>query len=448
MSLRKIERFFIGAAVFSIPFGTGMFYNFVVSYDLLMVQDLFILMAYLFWMNRTGLFTKGRLFLGSIGVWLSMLIIWSIFSLTNAISLQATGIGVYFTIKSFSLYFYILNNTKSKSDVLYYVNMMIFSLLFQGLIGTLQGGLNRTLGLSFLGEKQISMHGIDSRVRGTMTFPNRYGSLLVLWLPFAITLGIFARRSMYKNVLYAAAGLGIIGLFLSLSRSSWAGFFLAMVTMVILLMRRGLLKLKFIAVLFAVFIGVVVLALANKDIIEARLETGADGTHRTRMIDIAFPIIADYPIFGVGLNNYQWHSYKHFSFWQPVHNDFLRFAAETGIPGAIFFAGLLFAFLRESYRGLLIKDKILNAVAISAFCGILAFVVTINIGPQYQHYRIKLAFWAIAGVVFSLRRVYANELRLKKKKMQMELEKQDSKGNRPSGSDRGNSLSAHAMRKI
>lgn len=265
----------------------------------------------------------------------------------------------------------------------------------------------------------MALSKISSRVRGTVGYPNRYGILLIMFLPMAVTMAIFAKRSKYKLVLMAACGFGLMGLFLSLSRSSWAGFACAIAVMSVLLMRRGLLKPKYVAALAAVVVACGIIALINMDVIQARFATGADGRYRARMVNIAIPIIKSYPFFGVGLNNYQWHSYDKFNFWHPVHNEFLRFAAEIGIPGALLFLILLLVFLRETYRSVLIKDAMINTVAIGIFGGVMAFIVAINIGPEYQHYRVKLAFAALAGIAASLRTVKMVEVAMKKRQRLM-----------------------------
>ena len=169
-------------------------------------------------------------------------------------------------------------------------------------------------------------------------------------------------------------------------------------------------------------LGLLTIIFVNWQKIQTRFEVGSDGKFRLRMIDIAKDIISESPVIGVGLNNYQWHSIDFFQFWHPVHNEFLRFAAEIGIPGAIIFTILLLVFLRETYRGVMLRDTLLNAIAIGIFCGVVAFIVAINIGPEYQHYRIKLAFWALAGMAFSLRRVKFFEVAMKKRQEELKLQ--------------------------
>jgi len=414
VSIKQIEKFFLGATLFCIPFGLGAIFNHVVSADLILITDVFMAGLYCVWFYRTNLFSTQRLGFGALGLAGVALIIWSVFSMTSAIALQATGLGIYFMIKSLLLYFYLINNIRTKADIVFVANMLIWALLVQGLIGTLQWLAKGSIGLGFLGERQMLLQKVQSRVRGTIGYPNRYGAILILLLPLAFSMAIFAKRSLYRWLLIVASGFGLFGLFLSLSRASWAGFLIGMVFFVILLFRRGLLKPKFVAAFFMLIVTMIIIVGLNWDRIERRFETGADGRYRARMVDISMDIIEAYPIFGVGLNNYQWHSYSRFNFWHPVHNEFLRFAAETGIPGSIMFTLLLIVFLREAYKGLLIRDTFINAVAIGIFCGLIAFIVAINIGPEYQHYRIKLIFWALGGITFALRRVKMLERKTEK----------------------------------
>lgn len=424
MSLRKIEKFLLGATLFCIPFETGALYNQVVKTDLITATDVMLWSLYLLWMYRTNLFTSERLRFGKVAVWAILMIIWSFLSMTSAIAIQATGLGIYMWIKAFLLYFYLVNNIKTKKQLFFVVNMLVFSVLFQGALGVAQSILGRSVGLDFLGEKQMSFQKEVSRVRGTLGYPNRYGAVMIMLLPLAVSMAVFAKRSFYKWILIAASSFGMMGLFLSLSRSSWGGFLLGMMVFTVILFRRGLLKPKYIVALAVVFVAVIVIAASNWEKIEARFQTGADGRWRVKMIDIALPIIEEYPVFGVGLNNYQWHSYDQFKFWHPVHNEFLRFAAELGVPGCIFFILLIWVFLREAYRNIMLKDAMINAVAIGILCGLIAFIVAINIGPEYQHYRIKQTFWALAGITFALTRIKYLEIKTLKKRKQMQEAKE------------------------
>ncbi len=415
----RIEKYVMAAVLFTLPFGTGLAYTPILKVDLVLMCDVFLALLYALWLYRTNVLTNIRLRAGALFKPAMFILLWSLLSLTSAIAMTATGFGIFMMIKAYMLYFYLVNNIKTKPQLIFAVNALIYSLLFQGIVGTGQFVLGRDLGLGFLGERGSNYGKELARMRGTLGYPNQFGAFIILLLPLAISLAVFVRRSFYKTVLIIASGLGLGTLFLTLSRSSWAGFLIASIVFLFLLFRRGLLKPKFIGGFAALAIAVALIAFLNWDKIQARFESGSEAKWRILMIEIAFPIIADYPVFGVGLNNYQWHSFDEFRFWHPVHNEFLRLAAELGIPGGIFFIWMFVCVLRECYRNIRIKDTTINAVAVGVFCGIVAFMVAINFGPEYQHYRIQMTFWALCGFAFSFQQIRALEIMRAKKQQEM-----------------------------
>jgi O-antigen ligase len=408
----------MAAVLFTLPFGTGAVYTDILKVDLILLCDVLLALLYALWLVRTNFLTSIKLRAGVLIRPALFIIVWSMFSLINAIAMTATGLGVFMHLKALFLYLYLVNNIRTRGQLLFAVNALVFSLLFQGLIGTGQFVLGRDLGLGFLGERSYNYGKELARMRGTLGYPNQFGAFIILLLPLAISLAVFVRRSAYKWILIVTSGLGLATLFLTLSRSSWFGFLIATVVFLFLLFRRGLLKPKFIGGFAALSVAVVLIAFLNWDKILARFETGSEAKWRILMIEIAFPIIKSHPVFGVGLNNYQWHSFDDLRFWHPVHNEYLRYAAELGIPGGIFFLWMFFCVLKETYRHVKIRDALFNAIAIGIYCGIIAFMIAINFGPEYQHYRIKMTFWALCGLAFSFSHIRALEA-MKQKKQQM-----------------------------
>ncbi len=419
MSIARLERLTAAFFMFSTSLGMGFLFTFVIKRDLVLLVDLLMITLYGLWFYRTNGFAGQKLVLKPFGLLALLMMFWATVSLIPAKALQATAIGVFLIIKAFLAYFYFINNIKTRQTLLLMVNMLMLTLLFQGFVSVAQKTLGRPLGLSFLGEKITNLGKDLSRMRGTLGFPNQYGAFVILLLPMAISLSVFVKRSWYKVFLIVTTSFGLAGLFLSLSRSSWAGFLLGMVCFTFIMFRRGLLKPKFIVAIVVMIAVVAGVAFANMDTIEARFESGADGSWRELMVGISIPMIKDNPVFGVGLFNYQYHSFHIFKFWHPVHNTFLRLASETGILGALLFIITIIVVLKESYKMAMKNDGLLSAVATGVFCGYVAFVVAINFGPQYQHYRIKLLFFILAAFAFAMPRIQWYE----KKKVQWQHRK-------------------------
>ncbi|MFQ5636737.1 MAG: O-antigen ligase family protein, partial [bacterium] len=339
-------------------------------------------------------------------------------SALNAISYTMLAFGLYMLFKSYLVYLYIVNRVKTKQELNWLMLWLLVGLSFQGFLGIVQYTTGSSLGLEFLGAQAKTRLAGVTRVRGTIGYPNQFGAWLALLIPMASSLFILEVKSK-KKLLYALVTfLGVMGLLLSFSRSAWAGLIGSSGIFIILLAIKGLLRARYVLTIMVVLIAVTALIVGFWDTIMLRFETGATGKFRLIMVDIAADIIRDNLMVGVGLMNYKFHSIEHFRFWHPVHNTYLRLAAETGIPGLLFFLTLVGVSMREAYAMLRCKDRYLFSVALGSLCSIWAFLFLVNFGPEYQHYRIKFLFWLVIGVIFSLRRIYKNELEAKKRLMQ------------------------------
>lgn len=402
--VKSREKIVLALFLTFIPFETGFIYTRVLKVDLIQISDILLVVLVGYWLMRTNFLSKGDFAFGTFTFPAALMLLWSVFSLVPAESQLAAGFGVFMMVKTFLLYFYLLNYCNSKEKLLWVINVIMIGLLFQGFLGVVQYTTGSSLGLGFLGAMTKYGKAI-SRVRGTMGFPNQFGAYLILLLPLAISLAISARSSLLKLFYLGTSVFGLFTLMFTFSRSSWAGFLFTTAVFMFLMLRRGMLRFKYVVGAGALVILIAGIAMAFWDLILLRFETGAEAKWRLLMIEISFPIIAEHPVFGVGLNNYQWHSFDEFRFWHPVHNDFLRLAAEIGIPGCLFFMTMLFVTLRHAYKQVVSKDKFSATIASGAICCFVAFMVAINFGPEYQVYRIQLVFWVLTAIVFSLGRI-------------------------------------------
>lgn len=90
------------------------------------------------------------------------------------------------------------------------------------------------------------------------------------------------------------------------------------------------------------------------------------------------------PLVGVGLNNYRDTMTKYDEtgiflsriFPNPVRNMFAHVAAETGIGGGIVFCLLIAAALFANWQHLGDRDRLLTAISLAVFAGLLAFIIS------------------------------------------------------------------------
>lgn len=399
---REKERLLLSAMAFTIPFNTGFLYQPTVSSDIIIIFDVFLYTLYILWFIRTQGFQKVS-FYKFRGTYIALIfIVWSALAVILSVSPLSSALGVIQEFKAFLVYFYIINNITDKKKLMTVIEFLVYGLMIQAVIGILQGVLGRTLGLGFLGEPQVSLWWKGARARGTFGFPNMYGSYIGLLISMAISLFIYCHG--WRKLLYLSATvLSLMAVGFSLSRQSWLGIASSLLVMFLLFARAKHMSPKVFRAAMVILVAAIAVGSIYWDMIMWRTEQSTD--YRMRMITIAIQIIRANPVFGVGLYNYQYHAYQFFSFWQPVHNCYLRLACESGVIGMFLFLSFYFLAMRESYRALKFKDKLLNAVGIGIFCGHTAFAVIILFGPQYQHYRHKFLFWLLAGLAVSLKRV-------------------------------------------
>jgi O-antigen ligase len=105
---------------------------------------------------------------------------------------------------------------------------------------------------------------------------------------------------------------------------------------------------------------------------------------RVPLMENAARMIEDNQLVGVGLNAYRANMTRYDEtgifvsqvFPNPVHNVFAHITAEIGIPGGIIFCLLIIVALVESIRTMSMHDRLLFALALGTFAGIISFVIS------------------------------------------------------------------------
>ncbi|MCZ7539874.1 MAG: O-antigen ligase family protein [Anaerolineae bacterium] len=195
------------------------------------------------------------------------------------------------------IYVYILGTVRTREDVLYIIALLLIALFFESII---------IIALRFAGST-IKIAGITgrvdgTRVSGTVGSPNNAGAFIVLSLGAAIGL-LMAKINKATNWLAMFAfGSGAIALIFTLSRGGWLAFAVFMGLLSVLALRRGWLSARVVAVV--VLVGLV-LVLALHNVVIERLTADDRGAAESRipLMRLAFRMIQDYPILGVGINN-------------------------------------------------------------------------------------------------------------------------------------------------
>lgn len=199
------------------------------------------------------------------------------------------------------------------------------------------------------------------RPYGTFSHPNALAGYLTIAMAIVIA-NLKSQISNLRRILYYfVLGIGTIALFLTLSR---VAILIWLVVIVSYFVVHCFYKLKNKHSIFHILLFIPVLILVSwlffKSPLHARFAeiklTDESIVQRENLINSSIAMIKDYPLFGVGLNNFlvnlpQYQTRRSPPFYlQPVHNIFLLIFAETGAAGFLFFTWFFIKTIRQMNR--------------------------------------------------------------------------------------------------
>ncbi len=356
-----------------VPFGPefwqpGYEFYFGVSLKLILAITLFLLFMASFFFKKK----KIKSFLGDKRIAWMLIFLFGLACVSSFFAfrfdLAITGlIRLWLAIWIFFMGRHFFSQPRIRQDFYKY---LISILLFFGVVGTLQFFNGQPLGIDMEDPSTLFPFGFrttDSddiyRVSGFMGHPTYFGSFLLLLMPVA--LGLLFKKISQKiyfdeEILISALALlfGFIAVVGTFSRSAWGA--LLLVLAVFLVKGRTLINwqlLKRSKALTVLIVGLVIFVFSIGSLVFMRAETlryvWTLGSGRGRLVlaKQSLTMMENYPVFGIGFNHFtdeminQGVPEEHRGFIFPVHNTFLLFFSELGIPaGMLFitFVGLLF----------------------------------------------------------------------------------------------------------
>lgn len=322
--------------------------------------------------------------------------------------------------KGLVLYIYLANCVRNERDLKWVLAGLMLGVLFQSLVGIVQGMTGQPIGLDFLGERmrftrQLLAGQTSVRPSGTMWHTNQLAMYLGMTLPVigAILLAPVSRSKKMATAFVLAAGL--FTALLTLSRSTWLGLLTsALVLSVFGMKKRVLSPSSIVAGVIALVLVALAINLAIGGSIGLRLTNDDHGSAESRipLMIGALKVIADYPLLGSGLKNYATTisrydpagEYTDFGKLPIVHNIFLLYAAEVGLLGMAAFIWVLVALGK---RGLNRVGAHEVSLAVAVTAGLLASGLTlimhnmVHVGlagdPQ-----LFVVFWFLSGLMVAL----------------------------------------------
>jgi O-antigen ligase len=283
-------------------------------------------------------------------------------------------------LQLYLVYFYVANFVQTRQDVLFVVSLLLVgcALASLGIINIwLAGGYPPILwGRPWGLPTRVQFHdfagaGGFMRVGGTIGSANNASGYLAFMLVLASSVLFAGLRDKHKWLAISTLAVGGVALIFTFSRGGWVAFLLSMTVMLTLFaLRMRFLSWKAPLIGAAVL---VLLCLPFQEAISRRLFQDDRGSAYSRipLMKLAFRIIEDNPVLGVGSNNFSTVMDRYLipelrsGFVFAVHNKYLLVWAETGILGILAYLTFLLGTLRRGWQCWKFQDRLLSTIGLA-----------------------------------------------------------------------------------
>ena len=328
-------------------------------------------------------------------------------------------------------------NLRSIEHVRLFMSCLAIGVVIQAGLATAQHLTGESLGLEIFGGTDPlgqDLGYVFSRPTGTAGHPNGLSYLFEMMIPLMLALSL-APQSLSAKVLYALAFVSAVGgIILTLSRGAWITVPFSVGIVFFLVMVRQLVNPRLLMALFLIGLGVAAAAYKAGPIVYKRLTHDDYRSAESRLPQniAAFSIIEQFPVLGVGLNNYSW-VYKKFDkttfsrtlkgvsrkgqqvvkvpYRRVVHNIYLWTWAEVGTVGLLAFLAIFATTFGVAWRSFLRGSQWGRAYQVGAVAGLLAHLAHANIDPGF---RVPLStstlVFCLMGLIGAVARIDARPL--------------------------------------
>jgi O-antigen ligase len=195
------------------------------------------------------------------------------------------------------------------------------------------------------------------RVGALFGHPNLLSIYLAMLLPIGIAMMFTSLDYVLKTLVGALMLVGVCVLIITLSRSGWISFAIAVIALLFLSFLHPRARKRYLLARFGLVSLIAVVSLALSGLIIKRIMQSDSGAveFRIEWMKLAWRMIKDKPIFGIGLNSFvfQMAPYSDYGtvegltdkfgpeqYLPVVHNIYLLVWSEQGTIGLLFFLGL------------------------------------------------------------------------------------------------------------
>lgn len=305
---------------------------------------------------------------------------------------------------------FILVNTEHK------IRLLLITITAAGTFQAFYGSIEVLLGLE---TSLIFKLDVNQSATGTYVYKNHYANFLVICLSAGIGLLVAAiqksaqkqpkpilRRlsSLFvsnKAIIRICLAIMVIGLVMSRSRMGNIAFFVSMTfvgLLALLLIKKRSKNLTILLIsLFVVDVLIVSTYFGLGEVKERLAQTSFERETRDEVLKDAIPMLSDFPITGTGAGSFytsfpRYQSEEILLFYDHLHNDYVQFAIEFGLPGLLLFAIIVCIALYNSLSAMYLRKK-------STFKGA-AFACSMAIVGMLLHMTVDFPLQAYANACY------------------------------------------------
>jgi len=302
------------------------------------------------------------------------------FFVISALSLAVAGnlkLGVYSLMKIFefiALYLYLKFNFQKLFSLENFWRVFVVSALLQSALAVAQFFKQKWLGLKILSESPLApdIDGVAKvvvngqkfiRAYGLTPHPNILAAVLVAAIFGLVYLFLkkYRRIDNVRKIIYGFVfALLLFALCLTFSRAvTVIGLGLLFLWLILIFWRVRNLRRPVLIVFFALLVVGLSLSILFRAYLFARYDFGQFGAGQSVNLrvfynKIAWDIIKQIPLFGVGVGNFVWATSRlpllPAWLYQPVHNIYLLIAAQSGVFALLAFLIFLFIIIAKSLK--------------------------------------------------------------------------------------------------
>jgi O-antigen ligase len=320
----------------------------------------------------------------------------------------------------------VVMNLRGQEQLRTFVLFLTVSAFVQGALATTQFVTHSSLGLRVFGAADLVKLDIGtaaSRATGTIGHPNVLGYYLEMALPLGLALFLVERRTLQRMWYLAAFLATLAGLVATLSRGAWlsvpvsCGF-----TLWVLYRKRAFRLGSGVGLSLIGAVAIVFLYFAYPTIERRFLHDDySSAAARMPLNRATLSIIGQYPVVGVGLNNFAevFHAYDTTGYSRiftkrsatgqaisskpykhVVHNLVLWVWAEIGTLGLLAFIWLFAAAFRLAWRASRGADDWSRAVLVACVAGMLGHLVHAQVDPGFRiSPAVSMLLYAMFGLI-------------------------------------------------